>query len=67
VAVVSTEEIMDEHADVFPESIPEGLPSTRKINHRIRLKPGVEVWTLPTYSVPEPPTAALSNWIREKE
>jgi len=66
-AVVSTEEIIDQHAEVFPESIPEGLPPLRKINHRIRLKPGVEVRTLPTYSVPERHTAALSEWIREKE
>jgi len=39
---------MDQHADVFPESIPEGIPTVRKINDRIRLKPGVEVRTLLT-------------------
>ena len=66
-AVVSTEEIMDQHADLFPESIPEGLLPVSKINYWIRLKPGVEVWTLPTYSLPERHTAALSEWIREKE
>ena len=32
-AVVSTEEIIDQHADVFAESIPEGLLPRRKINH----------------------------------
>jgi len=52
-AVVSTMEIMDQHADVFPELIPEGLLPLRKINHRIRLKPDVEVRILPTYSVLE--------------
>jgi len=66
-AVVYTEEIMDQHADVFPESIPEGLPPLRKIHHRIWLKQGVQLRTLPTYSVPERHTAALSEWIREKE
>jgi len=66
-AVVSTEEIMDQHADVFPESIPEGLPHLRNSNHRIRLKLDAEARTLPTYSVPEKHTAALSKWIREKE
>jgi len=58
---------MDQHADVVPESIPEGLPPLRKINLRIRLQPRVEVWTLPIYSVPERHTAALSEWIRENE
>jgi len=57
--VVSTEEIMDQHEDVFPESIPEGILPLRKINPRIRLKPGVEIRTLQTYSVPEKHTAAL--------
>jgi len=66
-AVLSTEKIMDQHANGFPESIPGGLPPLRKINHRIRLKPSVEVRTLPTYSVPEQHMAALSEWIREKE
>jgi len=54
---------MDQHADVFPESIPEGLPPLRKINHRIRLNLGVEVRTLLTYSVTEQHTVALSKWI----
>jgi hypothetical protein len=66
-AVVSTEQIMEQHADVFPDTMPEGLPPLRKINHRIRLKEGVEPKQLPTYSVPERHTAALSEWIREKE
>jgi len=66
-AVVSTEEIMNQHADMFPESISEGLRPLRKINYRIRLKPGVEGRTLPTNSVPERHTAALSERITEKE
>jgi len=66
-AVASRQEIVDQNEDVFPESIPEGLPPLRKINHRFRLKPGIEVRILPTYSVPERNTAALSKWIREKE
>jgi len=52
-AVESREEIMDQHGDMFPESIPEALPPLRKSKQRIRLKPGVEVWTLSMYSVPE--------------
>jgi len=67
VAVVSTEEIMEQYAYVFPESIPEGLLPLRMTNHRIRLKLDAEARTLPTYSVPERYTAALSEWIREKE
>jgi len=66
-AVVSIAEIMDHHADLFPEPIPEGLPLLRKMNHMIRLKPALEVRTLQTYSVPERHTAALSEWMREKE
>ena len=66
-AAVSTEEILNQHADLFLESILEVLPPLRKINHRIRLKPGIDVRTLPTDSVPERHTAALSEWIRDKE
>jgi len=46
VAVVSTEKIIEQHAEVFPESILEsileGLLPLRKINHRIRLKSDAE-------------------------
>jgi len=59
--VVATEEMIDQHADLCPESILEGLPPLRKINHRNRLKPTAEARTLPTYSVPARHTAALSK------
>ena len=51
--VLTTEDVMDQHPEVFPEVIPEGLPPLRKINHEIPLKPGVDLGTLPTYSIPE--------------
>ena len=38
-AVVTTEDAMNQHLEVFPEVIPEGLLPLRQINHEIRLKP----------------------------
>jgi len=58
---------MDQHAEVFTESIQEGLQPLSKINHKTRLKPDAEARTLPTYSVPERNSGALSEWIRETE
>ena len=52
-AVITTEDVMGQHPEVFPEAIPEGLPPLRKINHEIRLIPGKELRNLPTYSIPE--------------
>src|SRR6195952_3331546 len=65
-AVITTEDIMSQHPDVFPEVIPEGLPPLRKINHEIRLIPGKELGTLPTYSIPERWAKDMSTWIKEK-
>ena len=65
-AVVSTEDVMNQHSEVFPEVIPEGLPPLRKINHEIRLKPGTNFGTLPTYSIPERWAKDISKWIKEK-
>ena len=48
VAVLTTEDVMDQRPEVFPEVIPEGLPPLRKINHEIRLKSGTDLGTLPT-------------------
>ena len=47
-AVVTTEDVINQHPEVFPEAIPEGLPPLRKINHEIRLKPGTDLGMLPT-------------------
>ena len=66
-AVASTSDIMDQHAEVFPETIPEVLPLLRKINHKIRFKPGAEQKTLPTYSIPERYVSELNELIRDKE
>jgi predicted aspartyl protease len=65
-AVVSTEEVMDQHPEVFPEVIPDGLPPLRKINHEIRLRPGEDLGTLPTYSIPERWAKDMSIWLKEK-
>jgi len=51
--VVTTDDVMGQHPEVFPQAIPEGLPPLRKINHEIRLIPGKELRNLPTYSIPE--------------
>ena len=64
--VVTTEDVMNQHLVVFPEVIPERLPPLRKINHEIRLKPGTDLGTLPTYSIPEPLAKDMSKWINEK-
>ena len=65
-AVVTTEDVINQHPEVLPEVIPEGLPPLRKINHEIRLKPGTDIGTLPTYSIPERWAKDMSNWINEK-
>ena len=57
---------MNQHPEVFPEVIPEGLPPLRKINHEIRLKQGTDLGTLPTYSIPERWAKDMSQWINEK-
>ena len=59
-AVVTTEDVMNQHPEVFPEVIPEGLPLLRKINHELRLKPGIDLGTLPTYALPERWTKDMS-------
>ena len=66
-AVASTSDIMDQHPEVFPEAIPEVLPPLRKINHKIRFKPGAEQKTLPTYSIPERYVGQVNELIRDKE
>jgi len=52
-AVVTTEDRMGQHQEVFPEAIPEGLLPLRVINHEICLIQGKELTNLPTYSIPE--------------
>jgi len=65
-AVVTTEDVMSQHPEVFPEAIPEGLPPLRKINNAIRLIRGKELRNLPTYSIPERWGKDMSLWINEK-
>ena len=65
-AVVTTEDVMNQHPEEFLEVIPEGLLPLRKINHEIRLKPGTDLGTLPTYSIPERWAKDMSKWINEK-
>ena len=64
--VVTTEEVINQHPEVFPEDIPEVLQWLRKIKHEIRLKPGIDLGTLPTYSIPERWAKEMSKWINEK-
>ena len=65
-AVVTTEEVMNQHPEVFPEVIPEALPPLRKIKDEIQLKPGMNLGTLPTYSIPERWAKDMSKGINEK-
>jgi len=65
-AVVTIEDVMGQHPEVFPEAIPEGLPPLRKINHEIRLIPGKELMNLPIYSIPERWGKDMTLWINEK-
>ena len=51
--VVTTEDVMNQHPEVFPEVILKVLPPLRKINHKIGLKPETDLGTLRTYSIPE--------------
>ena len=57
---------MDQHPEVYPEVIPDGLSPLRKINHEIRLKPEADLGTLLTYSIPEHWAKDMSSWINEK-
>ena len=65
-AVVTTKDVMNQHPDVCPEVIPEGLLPLRKINHEIHLKPRTELGTLSTYSIPECWAKDICKWINEK-
>jgi len=65
-AVVTIEDVISQHTEVFPEAIPEGLLPLRKINHEIRLIPGKQLRNLPTYSIPERWAQDMSLWINEK-
>jgi len=65
-AVVTTEDVMGQLVEVFPEARPKGLPPLRKINHEIRLIPGKELRSLPTYSIPETWAKDMSLWINKK-
>jgi len=48
-AVVTTEDVIGQHPEVFPQVIPEGLPAVGKINHAIHLMSGKELRNLATY------------------
>jgi len=65
-AVVTTEDVMGQHSEVFPELIPEGRPPLRKINYEIPLMPGRELRNLPTYSIQVRWAKDMSLWINEK-
>jgi len=64
--VVTTEDVMGQHPEVFPEAIPEGLPPLRKTNHEMRLIQGKQLRNLPTYSIPERWVKDMSLWINER-
>jgi len=53
VVVITTEAVIGQHPEVFPEAIPERLQPLREINHKICLMPGKELRNLPTYSIAE--------------
>jgi len=65
-AVVTTEDVISQNPEVFPEAIPEGLPPLRKINHEIGLIQAKELRNLPTYSIPERWAKDKSLWFNEK-
>ena len=65
-AVVNSEEVMNQHPEVFPEVIPEGLPPLSKRHHEIRLKPETDLGTLPTYSILELWAKDMSKYMNEK-
>ena len=65
-AVITTEDVMGQHTQVFQEAIPEGLPPLRKIKHEICLIPGKELSNSRIYSIPERWAKDMSLWINEK-
>jgi len=65
-AVITTEDVMGQHPEVFPEVRPEGLPPLRKINHEIRLIPGRALRTLATCWIPERLVKDMRLWINEQ-
>ena len=65
-AVITTEHVMGQHPELFPEAVPERLPPLRRIYHEIRLIPGKKLRNLPTYSIPARWVKDMSLWINEK-
>ena len=64
--IITTEDVMDQHPEVFPEAIQEGHPPLRKIHLEICLKLGTDLGTLRTYTIPERGARDISRWINEK-
>jgi len=56
--VITTEDVIDQHPEMFAEVIPGGLPPLGKITHEIRLIPPMELGTLRTYGIPD-------EWVKD--
>jgi hypothetical protein len=41
-------------SDVFPYDLPEGLPPTRAVDHKVELEPGQVPPSRPTYRMSQP-------------
>lgn len=46
--------LLKQYADVFPDTLPHGLPPSRSIDHRIELKPGSAPTNRPIYRMSPP-------------
>jgi hypothetical protein len=60
-----TKSLLDEFKDVFPEDLPEGLPPSRDVDHRIELVPGSTPPSRPTYRMSPPELDELKKQVAD--
>ena len=61
----SQQRVMDEYRDVFPDQLPQGLPPSRDVDHRIELVPGSTPPSRPTYRLSERELTELKKQLEE--
>jgi hypothetical protein len=57
--------LLDEFKDVFPEDLPDGLPPSRDVDHRIELVPGSTPPSRPTYRMSPPELDELKKQVAD--
>lgn len=57
------QELLSQFSDVFPENLPDGLPSPRTVDHRINELPGSSPVNGPIYRLSQAELEALRNYL----